>query len=280
MKELPLRVKTAAVLASLVLASVLAHRLSFYLLVAAVQAVCLWEYFGLIEKFLNYKDALRRRVRMLTVALATAWHLSIWFAADVADYYTLWLAFPLLLVVLTMAELLLTQRVSMKNLGLFFAGLICISGTLSHCYLISLPATEEWRPWPALLVLAVVLLIWATDTAAYFCGKFWGKHRLAPLISPNKTWEGLVGGLVGAVATALLLAEFMQRHPIHFWIGLAVVVAVSSVMGDLGESWLKRKAGVKDAGRLLPGHGGMLDRFDGWLTAMPASAYWMLTSSA
>lgn len=120
------------------------------------------------------------------------------------------------------------------------------------------------------LVLTTLLLVWATDIFAYYVGKTWGRHRLAPAISPNKTWEGSVGGAGGA----LLVAAGLKLSGLGFlaWPHVAVLVVICggvSQLGDLAESYLKRATGVKDSSTLLPGHGGVLDRFDAMTVAAP-----------
>ncbi|MDX1546847.1 MAG: phosphatidate cytidylyltransferase, partial [Rhodothermales bacterium] len=120
------------------------------------------------------------------------------------------------------------------------------------------------------LTLTVFLLIWATDTFAYYVGKNLGRHKLAPLISPKKTWEGAVGGAVGALLVAVvlkltLLAFLAWPHVV----AMALICGIVSQIGDLAESRLKRSVGAKDSGTLLPGHGGLLDRFDALLLAVP-----------
>lgn len=136
-------------------------------------------------------------------------------------------------------------------------------------------------------VLLVFLTIWATDTAAYFTGRSLGRHKLAPQVSPNKTWEGALGGLLGAVLVTLGAAY--SGAPWASWAGhggwpafslaqsvaFGAVVAVVGQLGDLYESLLKRYGEVKDSGKLLPGHGGVLDRFDSALFAAPVAYYLM-----
>ncbi len=122
-------------------------------------------------------------------------------------------------------------------------------------------------------VLFLLIVIWANDVFAYLTGVTVGRHKLAPKISPKKTWEGFAGGVVGAVAAGMLLAGGNWNSVAAA--GAAVVIAVSGVAGDLFESWLKRRADVKDSGNVLPGHGGFLDRFDSLLFAAPAAAIYM-----
>jgi phosphatidate cytidylyltransferase len=121
------------------------------------------------------------------------------------------------------------------------------------------------------LLVAVFLVVWLADTGAYFCGRSFGKRKLAPLISPGKTIEGLLGGIVSVVVLAAATAGWTGAGStcILAWIGICIAAALVSVAGDLWESKMKRIAGVKDSGTLLPGHGGVLDRIDSITAAAP-----------
>jgi phosphatidate cytidylyltransferase len=128
------------------------------------------------------------------------------------------------------------------------------------------------EPLDALLALAVA---WIADTAAYFAGRRWGRHKLAPSISPGKTWEGAAGGLIGAAAYAIILSILfagMQGTWMVAFLGAAALLVAVSIVGDLFESAAKRQAGVKDSGTILPGHGGMLDRIDSATAVLPVAA--------
>ncbi len=127
--------------------------------------------------------------------------------------------------------------------------------------------TLEQGRWLIFLLLA---LVWATDTGGYFAGKRFGRRKLAPQISPNKTWEGLFGGVALAAVLAGLAGGFIfaQSAWVHFMI-LGLSVSLISVVGDLTISMFKRQTGIKDTGRLFPGHGGALDRLDSLLSAAP-----------
>ena len=132
-------------------------------------------------------------------------------------------------------------------------------------------------PEGAALVLWLLFVVWATDTCAYFAGRAIGGPRLAPRLSPKKTWAGLAGGMTGAALVGGLFA--LGRGGAVLWAGaLAAALAVVAQLGDLFESWLKRRADVKDSGDLIPGHGGLLDRVDGLLFAAPAFAATILLS--
>ena len=130
------------------------------------------------------------------------------------------------------------------------------------------------------LLLGMFIFIWLYDTGAYCVGMLLGRHRLFERISPKKSWEGVIGGIVvcvaGAYATYYWLDEFFQVPDIVTWVGLSVVVAVFATFGDLVESLIKRTAGVKDSGSILPGHGGILDRIDSLLLVAPAVLIYLL----
>ncbi len=121
------------------------------------------------------------------------------------------------------------------------------------------------------LLIALFLLVWMADTAAWFGGRHYGRRKLAPSLSPGKTREGLRAGLAGALLVAALEAWWFDRRDMAFvrYAVIALITVLASVVGDLYESLLKRRAGVKDSGRLLPGHGGILDRIDSLLAAAP-----------
>jgi phosphatidate cytidylyltransferase len=135
------------------------------------------------------------------------------------------------------------------------------------------------------MVTFLLCAVWAGDTVAMYVGRALGKHKLAPRLSPNKTWEGAIGSVVGSLLAAILLIVLaMQltrrdilvlafRGPVYHWLLLALLVNVAGQVGDLAESALKRSAGVKDSGALLPGHGGILDRIDALLLAAPVLWY-------
>ena len=125
-----------------------------------------------------------------------------------------------------------------------------------------------------MLLLVLFLLIWGADSGAYFIGKKWGKHKLLPNVSPGKTWEGLLGALLTAGVISVL-GFFDEVIPFSHWplpLLLALITVLFSILGDLFESMLKRRAGLKDSGRLLPGHGGILDRIDSLTAAAPLFA--------
>ena len=123
--------------------------------------------------------------------------------------------------------------------------------------------------------LSIFIFLWLSDTGAYCVGSLIGKHRLFERISPKKSWEGSIGGGVVAIGASFVLAHYFPAISMLEWAGLALVVVVFGTWGDLTESLLKRQLHVKDSGTILPGHGGMLDRFDSALMAIPAAVVYL-----
>jgi phosphatidate cytidylyltransferase len=126
-----------------------------------------------------------------------------------------------------------------------------------------------------ILPLSVFIFLWLSDTGAYCFGSLFGKHRLFERISPKKSWEGSVGGAALSMLASLPMAQLFPFMNVGEWAGLAIVVVVFGTWGDLTESLLKRRLHIKDSGNILPGHGGMLDRFDSSLLAIPAAVVYL-----
>lgn len=124
------------------------------------------------------------------------------------------------------------------------------------------------------LLLGMFILIWTNDTFAYLSGRFFGKTKLFERISPKKTWEGTVGGTIVSVLFAVIIAYFSSEQSVTFWIISALIIVPCSILGDLVESMVKRELNVKDTGNILPGHGGILDRFDAALFTIPFFLVW------
>lgn len=128
-----------------------------------------------------------------------------------------------------------------------------------------------------IIPLSVFIFLWTSDTGAYCFGSLFGRHRLFERISPKKSWEGSIGGALVTVVAAYIIARFDQSLTLPQWLGFALVVVVFGTWGDLVESLLKRQLGIKDSGNAIPGHGGMLDRFDSSLLAIPAAVVYLYT---
>ena len=172
---------------------------------------------------------------------------------------------PLLIAIIFVAELIKLDHLTLSNLAITIFGWIYVVMPLSLVNV--LPTIQGiYDPIP---LIGFFLVLWANDTGAYFVGKYLGKHKLYPEVSPNKTWEGLAGGSVVAIASAVGLFKLTHTLYMQDWVVMAFCVVTFGNLGDLFESHLKRNFGVKDSGHIMPGHGGVMDRFDGLFLALP-----------
>ena len=180
---------------------------------------------------------------------------------------TLLLFVPLLFA----AELSRGSQRSLENMAITIFGLLYTAVPMALMMMVGFVG-REWEP---ARVLAIIFIVWVNDIFAYLVGCSIGKHKMCPSISPKKSWEGLFGGVLFAVAFAMAVGYMMEGN-IYAWGGLGAVVALAGVAGDLVESMIKREYDVKDSGNVIPGHGGILDRFDALLMAMPFAYVYMM----
>lgn len=170
--------------------------------------------------------------------------------------------------ILFITELWRNKKAPFSNIAFSILGIVYIAIPLS-LVLYLFDSANLSGPMHYGIVLGFFIILWLNDTGAYFVGSLTGKHKLFERISPGKTWEGSIGGAVFAIAAAWGLSLVFQQLDLIQWIGLSLVIVVSGTLGDLVESMLKRSIQVKDSGNLLPGHGGILDRFDAVFIAAP-----------
>lgn len=266
------RVLTAAVLIPLVLFLVFLgpnwHWL-FALAVTAVAVLAGWEYLGLAEKGGSQPP---RIAVLVAIGLLFIANFS-WPDSTAAIFGVLSLGLLVYCTFMKPVEQVIADA-SASIFCLLYIGLT----------LIAIPTLHEQANGPA-LVTFLLCTVWAGDTVALYVGRAWGRRKLSPRLSPNKTWEGSLGSVAGSLLAAGALIElasqlqnwniFALSYPggVWYWLLLAVVVNIAAQTGDLAESALKRSAGVKDSGDLLPGHGGVLDRIDALLLAAPVLWY-------
>jgi phosphatidate cytidylyltransferase len=259
------RVITAAVLVPLVLLLLL--RGSFLLVVVAaalVAELATWEYISIAD---GHGSRIPRPLLLIAIALLFA-----------AIFYHPFLVLPVIglcsLVLLLVCSFRSPLERVLPDAAFSVFALIYIGLTLA-----TVPLLWAQQDGPSLLVF-LFCIVWTGDTAALYVGRNFGRSKLAPRISPNKSWEGSAASLAGGLLiAAALVALSRSTSTLHFsgslarWLGLAVVVNVFAQVGDLVESAIKRGAGVKDSGAMLPGHGGILDRIDALLLAAPVLWY-------
>ncbi len=268
------RLKTALVFALIVILGIFSGEWGFIALFSAVLVLGLFEYFQMVAPRDQWKDRWRRYSGILWGLVPFGISLYLIHGGQLSGKK---LALNILLYLTTLLgwffvpELFSrrTQRFSQVALGL--TGLIYVALPMG-----CLPLLAYWegtyQPWQ---VFSVLLLVWANDTGAYISGIRWGKRFMLPEISPKKTWEGWAGGFLLTLVTGGLLSSGLASWTLKDGLITGVLVAVWGPFGDLVESMLKREFAVKDSGKLLPGHGGVLDRFDAFLFALPPVVlYW------
>ncbi|UKN01690.1 phosphatidate cytidylyltransferase [Paracrocinitomix mangrovi] len=164
------------------------------------------------------------------------------------------------------SELFRNKETPFVNFAITYAGLIYVCIPLSFTLFVNVPFSESYSPY---YLLSVFILIWLSDTFAYLVGRKIGKHKIIPSISPNKSWEGFIGGLVFAIIGAISLSFLIEDFHLKEGVVVAVLVVIFGFLGDIFQSQLKRSLDLKDSGNILPGHGGLLDRLDSALFALP-----------
>jgi len=188
-----------------------------------------------------------------------------------------------LLIYLLVSELYLKKKNPLNNWAYTMMSQVYIALSFAMLNVLAYHSTGGISPYQIqynpILPLSIFIFTWINDTGAYCTGMLFGKHRLFERISPKKSWEGSIGGGVFSIIAAILMAHFFPFMSIGVWIGLALTVVVFGTWGDLTESLLKRTLGIKDSGNILPGHGGMLDRFDSTLMAVPAAVVYLYVIS-
>lgn len=278
MKNLALRTLTGVLYVAALVGCALGGELSFFVFFLVVGALSTWEF---ITNVNAHDDATANRfiATAATVAFMAAFH-----ECCHPDHitYAHFLPFVVTLLYLLVSELYRNEPHPLKNWAYAFAAQLYIALPLSMIYLLGIrydPAQglTTYNGW---LPLSIFFFLWTSDTGAYLCGSAFSRFvpaKLFPRISPNKSWIGSIGGgvLVVLLAVALnyLLPEVRLSLPV--WIGLGLTVCVFGTWGDLVESLFKRQLGIKDSGKILPGHGGMLDRFDSAFLAIPAAVVYL-----
>lgn len=268
MKTFYTRAISAIIFGIIMLGGILWNEVSFFLLFLIIALGCTREYFKLIENidpgYLQISPWHRPCVYLLVVAvffLFSGTHFQIVYIP--AGFLGLWGSF-MLIIIIFINEGLFMPRLRFRNLWYSLLGLIYIA--LPFGLMVNLRWNYSWNHI-AVIPLGIVLCIWINDTMAYIVGSLIGKTKFFPSISPKKTWEGTMGGIILTIIAGAIYGYFGHTYSLVDWIVIAAIASVFGTAGDLLESKIKRLAGVKDSGNLMPGHGGFLDRFDSMIVA-------------
>ena len=255
------RLQTAAILIVVfVLFFLLAPPWLLCILATLVVSLASWEYYEMTEPDQGRPD------RALCMLLALLFPVAAFFGKADSLFSLLFLSFLVLSFRALFGNKKLKDRFEKLHLRIF--GILYVGFTLSHFLLLA--DLDHWRQW----IFALLIVIYLGDGAAYFSGSYLGKRKLAEKLSPKKTWEGAVGGLLGSLL-GMVICHLLFFSMVSFSQALlvAALMAVIGQMGDLVESLIKRSCEIKDSGNILPGHGGILDRIDSVLFAVPVGYY-------
>ena len=276
MKNFIVRTITGVIFVAAIVISFL-NPLAMVFLFALVTGMTIWEFCGLM----NEREDVQVNRFISTVAgvylfLAMAGHCS-----GRVDSDTVFIPYLITIIYLMVAELYLKAKDPISNWAYTMLPQMYIALPFSMLNVLAFPQAGAYS---FVLPLSVFVFLWMNDSGAYLCGSLLGRHKLFPRISPAKSWEGSIGGGILVVGVAVLIWYLLEMYfpgeskmnALH-WAGLGVTVTVFGTWGDLVESLFKRTLGIKDSGNVLPGHGGMLDRFDSSLLAIPAAVVYLFT---
>ena len=277
MKNFIIRALTGIALVAVQVLCTYLSPISLAALFLLLTALAVNEFLGLL-----IKKGKVRIGRPLIVAGSCYLFFAVWLnCLTEASLLALFLPYLLFIIFCCVRELYNDEGNPIVNLGAIMLSQLYVALPLSlinllafsDCYLYD--CSIKYYVFP----LAMYVFLWLNDTGAYLCGSLLGKHKLFPRISPKKSWEGSIGGAIVAMASAVAVAHFFPVLNVWQWVGMALVVVVAGTYGDLTESMIKRSLDVKDSGRMLPGHGGILDRLDSMLFAIPASVIYLYVLS-
>ena len=284
MKNFIIRAITGILFVAVVVTCFLDPR-AMVLLFALVTGLTIWEFTGLV----NERESVTVNRFICTVAGVYFFLAMAYFCSDVyggSAKSVVFIPYLVTIVYLLVAELYAKQPDPINNWAYTMLSQMYIALPFSLLNVLAFTATPDGRVmFNTILPLSVFVFLWMNDTGAYCVGSLLGRHKLFPRISPGKSWEGSVGGAIVVLLVAWAIHYFLL-DPDHTgkamlslieWLGLGLVVVIFGTWGDLVESLFKRTLGIKDTGNILPGHGGMLDRFDSSLLAIPAAVVYLYT---
>lgn len=276
MSNFAVRALTGVTFVLVLLGSIWIHPYALGGLFLLIACVAIIEFYGLVEK-----DGVEAQKPMGIVGTIILVAGNFAYATGLLpDLRWLILLLPLVFIVFII-ELFKTTEKPFTNVAYTLLGLVYVALPFSLViYLAMFPNQSLEAPYFPELLFGFFFILWANDTGAYLIGSQIGKRKLFERVSPNKSWEGSIGGALTAIGVAIACAQFFHKVSLLDWLALGVIIAVTGSLGDLVESRLKRSLKTKDSGNILPGHGGLLDRFDASLVSIPfVITYLVLTQN-
>lgn len=280
MKNFIIRTITGVIFVAAVVASFLRPE-AMVLLFSIVTGLTIWEFTGLV----NERPGVTVNRFICTVAGVYFFFAMAYFCSDIYSgtaKSVVFIPYLVTVIYLLVAELYAKQADPINNWAYTMLSQMYIALPFSLLNVLAFTSTPNGEvAFNMLLPLSVFVFLWMNDSGAYCFGSLLGRHKLFPRISPGKSWEGSIGGALVVLAVAYAISYYVDNGLLTMpqWLGLGLVVVVFGTWGDLVESLFKRTLGIKDSGNILPGHGGMLDRFDSSLLAIPAAVVYLYTLS-
>jgi len=280
MKNFIIRTITGVIFVAAIVASFLRPE-AMVLLFSIVTGLTIWEFTGLV----NERENVTINRFICTVAGVYFFFAMTYFCSDLyggVAKSVVFIPYLITIIYLLIAELYLKQDDPIQDWAYTMLSQMYIALPFSMLNVLAFTSDSSGVVvFNTLLPLSVFVFLWMNDTGAYCVGSLIGRHKLFPRISPGKSWEGSIGGAVVVLAVAAAISIYIDDVMLTLpqWLGLGLVVVVFGTWGDLVESLFKRTLGIKDSGNILPGHGGMLDRFDSSLLAIPAAVVYLYTLS-
>lgn len=276
MKNLVIRAITGAVYVLALVGCTVWGPQSAFIFFALVAAGCVYEFGTIMNK--HYEAETNRPLSAIAafILCSAVWQYQIGYG----DYVKMFALYGFTLLYIIVSELYRQADNPIRNWALAFASQIYIALPFSLLPFLSIryDAVENLMQYEWIYTLAIFIFLWTNDTGAYLVGSLFGRYvpyKLFPRISPKKSWIGSLGGVMLTIIAAAVIEHYAAGLPLWQWIGLALTVCVFGTWGDLVESLIKRQVGIKDSGKILPGHGGFLDRFDSALLAIPGAVIYL-----
>lgn len=265
-KNLGVRIATGIVFIAVLIGGILYNQYSFLIVFSLITGLALYEFYGLLCK--TKHTELNRILNTLGGLLLFVG--GYFFFSSPDKPLIALVPYGIYVLSLFISELFSKGSNPIQSLAYAVLGQIYLAIPLSLLSYLAFGYDISGGTYHYAFLLAMLVFIWVNDSFAYLTGSLFGKHRMCERISPKKSWEGFAGGVVFTIAASIVYANFFTQLPVWGWIGFALVMIVFGTLGDLVESLFKRTLNVKDSGNLLPGHGGILDRFDSVIFSIPA----------
>lgn len=266
-KNLGTRVLTGLIFISVLMVGIFVGDYLFLAVFSLTVSLALYEFYGLVT---HSGEIQLNKIYNTAGGLCLFVCSYIFFSTGCTSSFILIVPYLLYILILFISELYLKRVNPISSVAYSALGQIYIALSLTLLNYLAFRYYSFNGEYNYAYILALFLFIWTNDSFAYLAGSILGRHKLFERISPKKSWEGFIGGAIFTIIGAIIYSHFYPNLPLWGWIGFAIIVISAGTLGDLIESLFKRTLNVKDSGNLLPGHGGLLDRIDSVIFAIPA----------